>query len=140
VVFDPNFRVHRWPSPARAADVSRELVRGAFLVKCNAEEARLLTGERDPEAAAAGLLAGGARHAVITLGAEGALLRGGRMRLEVPAPAVRPIDATGAGDALMGVLLARLGETDYYPSAIAAALPDAVAEATRATERWGALD
>lgn len=140
VVFDPNFRLHRWPSATRAADASRELVRGAFLVKCNAEEARLLSGERDPEAAAAGLLAAGARHVVITLGADGALLRGGRMTLDVPAPAVRPVDATGAGDALMGVILARLAETDYYPSAIAAALPDAVAEAARTAERWGALE
>jgi fructokinase len=139
VVFDPNFRLHRWASPTRAADASRELVRGAFLVKCNAEEARLLTGEREPEAAAAGLIAGGARHVVITLGAGGALLRGGRLRFDVPGVAARPVDTTGAGDALMGVLLARLGDTDYYPSAIAAALPEAVAEAARATERWGAL-
>jgi fructokinase len=139
VVFDPNFRLHRWAGPTRAADASRELVRGAFLVKCNAEEARLLTGERDPEEAAAGLLAGGARHVVVTLGAQGALLRGGRMRLDVAGPSVRPVDTTGAGDALMGVLLARLGATDYYPSAIAAALPDAVAEAGRTTERWGAV-
>jgi sugar/nucleoside kinase (ribokinase family) len=139
VVFDPNFRLHRWPSPMRAADESRALVRGAFLVKCNAEEARLLTGERDPEAAAAGLIAGGARHVVVTLGAKGAILRGGRMRLDVPGSPSRPVDATGAGDALMGVLVARLGATDYYPSAIAAALPDAVAEAGRTTERWGAL-
>jgi fructokinase len=139
VVFDPNFRLHRWPSPTRAADTCRECVRGAFLVKCNAEEARLLTGEREPEAAAAGLLAAGARQVVITLGARGALLRGGGMRLDAPGVPARCVDTTGAGDALMGVLLARLCATDYYPSAIAAALPDAVAEAARTTERWGAL-
>ena len=30
--------------------------------------------------------------------------------------------------------------TDFYPSALAAALPDAVEEAARACRRWGALD
>jgi sugar/nucleoside kinase (ribokinase family) len=139
VVFDPNFRSHRWANPWQAAGAARECVRGALLVKCTEEEARLLTGERDPEDAAGGLLAGGARHVVITRGARGAILRGGRMRYDVPALQVDAVDATGAGDVLTGVLLAALSETGYYPPAIAAALPDAVAEAGRATARWGAV-
>jgi fructokinase len=61
VVVDPNLRLHRWDTPARAASEARDLVKGAFLVKCNAEEARLLTGEDDPAHAAEGLLAMGAR-------------------------------------------------------------------------------
>jgi fructokinase len=139
IVFDPNLRAHRWSNPWQAAGAARDCVRGALLVKCTQEEARLLTGERDPEDAAAGLLAGGARHVVITLGARGAMLRGGRLRYDVPALPVDAVDTTGAGDVLMGVLIAALTETGYYPSAIAAALPDAVAEAGRSTARWGAL-
>src|SRR5207245_1057930 len=46
----------------------------------------------------------------------------------------------GAGDVLMGVLLARLSLADFDPPALAAALPEAVAEAARATERWGAVE
>ena len=46
----------------------------------------------------------------------------------------------GAGGVLTGVLLARLAMSAYYPSAVAASLPEAVAEATRACERWGALE
>jgi fructokinase len=45
----------------------------------------------------------------------------------------------GAGDALTGVLLGRLAQTGFYPAAVAAALPDAVAAGARATERWSAL-
>jgi fructokinase len=60
VVVDPNLRLHRWDTPARAASEARDLVKGAFLVKCNAEEARLLTGEDDAGRAAEGLLAMGA--------------------------------------------------------------------------------
>jgi sugar/nucleoside kinase (ribokinase family) len=46
----------------------------------------------------------------------------------------------GAGDVLTGVLLARLGRSGYYPSALAAALAEAVAEGARACEHWGAID
>jgi sugar/nucleoside kinase (ribokinase family) len=139
VIFDANLRLHRWDTAAHAASIAREYVDGAFLVKANAEEARLLTGESDPAAAAAGLLAGGARHALITLGAGGALLRGGGMSLDVPGVPADAVDTTGAGDTFSGVVLARLAATGYYPPAIAAALPDAVAAAARATEHWGAV-
>lgn len=138
VVFDPNLRLHRWEHPGRAVTVARECIPGTFLLKLNRAEAELLSGESDPERAAAGLLAAGAEHVLVTLGADGAILRG-------PVPATAPgvpaevVDATGAGDALVGVMLARLSTSGFYPAAMAAALPEAVAEAARATERWGAV-
>lgn len=142
IVFDPNVRLHRWrANPGRAGTMARECVPGAFLVKCNQAEARLMTGEREPEAAAASLLAAGAQHVVVTRGLGGAILRAKGMRLDVPAQPVRVLRSTvGAGDVFLGVLIAHLGRTDYYPSALAAALPAAAAEAARACERWGALE
>lgn len=139
VLFDPNLRVNRWPSAGAAASEARALLSGAFLVKCNAEEARLLSGEDRPEAAAEGIVAAGAEHAIVTRGAGGAVLRGGGLRLDVPGAAAEPVSTVGAGDVLMAVVLARLDAAGFYPPALAAALPDAVAEAARATERWGAL-
>ena len=139
VVVDPNLRLHRWDSPGRAAGEARELVKGAFLVKCNREEARLLSGEDDAEAAAAGLLAMGAEHVVVTRGPDGAVLRGGGLRSDVPGRAATPLSTIGAGDAVCSVLLARLAATGFYPPAIAAALPEAVEEGALAVERWGAL-
>jgi fructokinase len=138
VVFDPNLRLHRWPSATRAAAAAREVCADALLVRCNLAEAELLTGEPDPVAAAEGLLAGGAQHVVVTLGPDGALLRGGGLRLDVPGVPARVVDATGAGDTLMGVLLARLALSGFYPPALAAALPEAVERAARATEHFGA--
>jgi fructokinase len=142
VVFDPSVRQHRWRnSPSGAAAACNACVPGAFLVKCNAVEARLMTGEERPEAAAASLLAGGAQHVIVTLGAGGAILRAKGMKID--ARAVRParlLSTIGAGDVFLGVLVAQLGLTDYYPSVLAAALPDAAAQAARACERWGALD
>ena len=139
VVFDPNVRVGRWPTASRAAEESLACVPGAFLVKCNRTEARLMTGETDPAAAAASLLAKGARHVVVTLGADGALLRGGGMSLDVPGVPASPLNTTGAGDTFAGVLLARLAATGWYASALGAGLREAVAEAAKATERWGAV-
>ncbi|MDQ3722688.1 MAG: PfkB family carbohydrate kinase [Actinomycetota bacterium] len=142
VVFDPSVRLHRWRnSPSGASAACNACVPDAFLVKCNAVEARLMTGESDPEAAAASLLAGGAKHAIVTLGSGGAILRAKGMKVDVPAARPARVCSTiGAGDVFLGVLVAQLGLTDYYPSALAAALPDAAEQAARACERWGALD
>jgi sugar/nucleoside kinase (ribokinase family) len=139
VVFDPNLRPGRWANAARATTVARDCVPGAFLVKANRSEARLLTGEDDPARAAEALLAAGAQTAVVTLGAEGALLRGPGMKRHVPGRPATPLNATGAGDTLAGTLLARLAAAGWYPPAIAAGLDAAVAAAAAATERWGAV-
>ena len=138
VVLDANLRLGRWQNPGRAATIVRGCVPDCFLVKANRSEARLLTGETDPERAAAGLLAGGARNALITLGADGALLRG-EVSARVAATPARTVNAAGAGDVLLGVLLARLAQTDFYPPAIAAALPDAMALAARSVAGWAAV-
>jgi fructokinase len=140
IVLDPNLRLERWRSRSAAVEVVGPCVEGAFLVKCNADEALALTGELEVEAAAASLVAAGAQHVVVTLGARGALLRGGGLDRDVAGVPARPVDATGAGDAVTGVLLSALARTGFYPASLAAMLPDAMAEAARATERYGALD
>jgi len=141
IVLDPNIRLGRWDgSSGRAGAASGACVPGAFLVKCNHLEARMMTGEAGPEAAAASLLAAGAKHVIITLGPRGAILRGGDLHRDIDGFPARVVSTAGAGDVFMGVILARLGTTDYYPSALAAALPDAVEEAALACRRWGALE
>jgi sugar/nucleoside kinase (ribokinase family) len=139
VIFDPNLRLHRWPSRAEAAASANACVPGALLVRANLAEAALMTGEADPERAAEAILKAGARLAVISLGADGAILRG-ELDADAPAPEVDVASTVGAGDVLTGVLLARLAATGFYPPAVAASLPAAVAEAAEACERWGAFE
>ncbi len=139
IVFDPNLRLHRWRSNADAAASANACVPGALLVRANASEAALMTGEDDPERAAQALVKAGARLVVITLGSDGAILRG-ELRADVPGVEVKVVSTIGAGDVIMGTLLARLALSDFYPSTVAASLPEAVAAAARACERWGALD
>ena len=139
VVFDPNLRPARWPSSAEAGAAANAAVPGAFLVRTNRVEAEAMTREPDPERAAAALVSRGARLVVVTLGADGALLRG-ELEADVPGVRARVRSTVGAGDALMGVLLARLSLAGFRASALAPALPAAVAAAARATERWGAVE
>ena len=138
VLFDPNLRLHRWTSVARAAAEAIACVPGALLVRCNREEAEILTGERDPNAAANALVAAGAQLALVSLGPDGALLCGS-VAADVPGVPAQVLSTVGAGDCLTGVVVARLTDSGYDPAAIAAALPEAVAEAARACERWGAV-
>jgi len=139
VVFDANLRLHRWGSRADAAASANACVHGALLVRANRAEAELMTGEADPERAATALVKGGARMVVLTLGADGAILRGA-LRATAPGVPCTIRSTAGAGDALTGTLLARLALSGFYPSSVAAALPEAVAAAAAACERWGALD
>ncbi|MFE6699397.1 carbohydrate kinase family protein [Streptomyces sp. NPDC057718] len=86
-----------------------EYAEGAELLLPNADEARLLTGLPEPDAAAAELSRWFPR-VVVTLGARGAVVAaGGEVVGRVPAPPVRePVDSTGAGDAFTGGFLAAL--------------------------------
>lgn len=87
-----------------------EWVDGVDGVLANQDEARVLTGEVDPEAAARALTAT-AREVVVKLGAEGALWCGGSSPevVRVSAEPVEAVDTTGAGDAFAaGWLAARL--------------------------------
>lgn len=114
-------------NPAPAAPLPEALYRLLDIVTPNETEAALLTGAATPEVAARILLERGARAAIITLGAAGALLASGPERLErIPAFPVQAVDTTAAGDAFNGglaVALAQgqpLAEAARYASAVAA--------------------
>jgi sugar/nucleoside kinase (ribokinase family) len=102
--------------PASAAPIEAtgpraflDWVASADVLLPNFEEAVVLTGAREPEAAAWALARDG-RDVVITLGADGALWSDGEQALRAPAAeAPAPVDSTGAGDAFTaGWLAARL--------------------------------
>ena len=82
-----------------------------------------MTGEDDPERAATALVKAGARLVVVTRGTAG---RSSVASCAPTSPGVAPVElrsTIGAGDVLTGVLLARLGATDFYPPAVAAGCP-----------------
>ncbi|SCG81266.1 carbohydrate kinase family protein [Micromonospora rifamycinica] len=110
-VFDPNVRPRLLSGPAELAalrEVVVEFAAGAHLVKLSAADAALLWPDEPVEGVAAYLRELGAGTVVVTLGADGALVAAGPDPVRVPAPKVRAVDATGAGDSVMAALVAEL--------------------------------
>jgi len=96
-------------NPAPAAEIPREVFSLIDILVPNEHELRLLAGGEGSVADAAGeLRARGVRTVVVTLGSAGALGFGESGTIEVPAPVVKAVDTTGAGDAFTGVLAATL--------------------------------
>lgn len=140
VCFDPNIRPNRWGGdPRPAAEASRELVAGSYLIRANRDEAIRITGVDDPRRAAGELAAMGAELAVVTLAEEGAVIRGA-CEAEASAPQVEVVSTLGAGDAFMGTLVARIAERDWDLTRAGEALAPALEAAAQACTRWGALD
>ncbi|MGC5021877.1 carbohydrate kinase family protein [Micromonospora sp. DT47] len=110
-VFDPNVRPRLLDGPAALAglrEVVVEFAAGAHLVKLSAADAGLLWPGEPVEGVAAYLRELGAGAVVVTLGADGAVVAAGPDPVRVPAPKVRAVDATGAGDSVMAALIADL--------------------------------
>jgi ribokinase len=120
------------PAPARPLEPALRELRP--IVTPNRTEAAELTGEPDPEAAARALAALTGAPVVVTLGEQGALVQDGAGAAHVPAPAVRAVDTTGAGDTFNGVLAADLARG----SELRAAVTKAVAAAAQSVTRPGA--
>lgn len=116
ITFDPNLRLPLW----RTAEEARsEILWGlgqADVVKISDEEVDFLW-ECGPEEGADRLLKEyGVSLAMVTLGAEGCLLRSRRAVCRLACPQVCPVDTTGAGDIFGGSAVARLLELGKGPA------------------------
>ena len=139
VCLDPNIRPNRWGGEVEpAANASRALIEGSYLVRTNLEESQAITGADDPRDAAAEIAAMGAELAVVTMGEEGAVIRGA-CEAELPAPKVDVVSTLGAGDVFMGTFVAGLAERDWDPARAQEALQPALDAAGEACTRWSAL-
>jgi 2-dehydro-3-deoxygluconokinase len=107
VSYDTNFRPRLW-----TADEARPVICAAAaradILKTSAEDSAALFGLSDPEAIARHVLGLGSKAVVVTLGREGVLLADGREIMMAAGHAVKAVDATGAGDAFTGAMLAEL--------------------------------
>jgi len=98
-----------------------------------AAELGLTPQDGEPASMARALCGAGTPSAVITLGAEGAVVATGPHEVtRVPSPRVTAVDSTGAGDAFTGALAARLLEGDDLETAVRHAVRVAAAAVQRA--------
>ena len=127
-------RPRRRAQPGPGAGAPDELLALSPLLTPNRDEARALSGEDDPEAAALALAERTGAPVVVTVGADGALLADGGAVERIPAPRVEVVDTTGAGDAFNGALACALAGG----AALADAVRSAVAVAAESTRTAGA--
>jgi ribokinase len=109
------------------------MVRDAGSIIATRAEAEVLTGTRDPDAAASRLVEG-RDEVVLKLGGQGALWRGAdgaAVRVPAAAPDGPVVDSTGAWDAFAAGWLARRREGDDPEAALAAACVVAAEVVTR---------
>ncbi len=122
------------PAPAEAAAIVADGV--DWLVVNESEAAAVLghpvDGLNDAARAAAGLVAAGARHAVVTAGPHGAAVAGPEGTAKtIPAFGVDAVDTVGAGDAFVGALAVALAAGVPAAAAVRAAAAAGATAATR---------
>ncbi len=106
VSLDPNYHPRIWPDHDEARAVLKELYRYVTLTKPSLDDAaRLFGAGLAPETYLEHFHALGPRTVVLTLGGQGTLLSHDGQVSHIPAPAIKVVDATGAGDAFWGGFL-----------------------------------
>jgi ribokinase len=124
-------------NPAPARPIADEVLAMGPILTPNETEAEMLTGAADPEAAARILSSRTGAPVIVSLGADGALLwSDGRASRLVAAP-VNPVDTTGAGDALNGILAAELARGAPLEEALRWAMVGAALKTTKAGAQAG---
>ncbi len=114
ISYDPNLRLYLWPDAEAARRAILPLIDQADILKLSAEELPILTADGD----ARSLWRNSLRALIVTDGGRGARLITPSGDWRAPGFRVRTVDTTGAGDAFVAALLARLAE---QPNALAAA-------------------
>ena len=139
--YDVNWRPRLWPDASEGVRIVKQPLQLVDIVKMNAAELMLLTGQQDLRAGLQALETT-APLVVVTQGARGCLYRFQGAIYEQQAPlASQVIDTTGAGDALMAALLASLPD---HPSrldsqTVASIVERASRAGTHAVARSGAI-
>jgi ribokinase len=124
------------PAPAPADKLTDKLLKNVFILTPNESEAELLTGikvkdDQSSEKAAKALKDKGVDIVVLTRGAKGAYLYDGKISKLIPAPKVKAVDTTAAGDTFNGALAVAISEGMNMTQAIEFANKAAAITVTR---------
>ena len=108
ISFDPNLRMPLWDSPDAAKEQMLWGLGQADIVKISDEEVEFLFGCGEQEGAQRILERYGAKLVFVTLNAKGCYFAAEQATGYDGAPAVTPVDTTGAGDIFFGAAVSRL--------------------------------
>lgn len=105
-------------NPAPARSISELDLSSVDILTPNETEFIVLSGTADIEAGSKALLAQGPRAVIVTLEERGARVVTDDESFSVPAPRVRTVDSTGAGDAFNGALSVALSEGEPLAASV----------------------
>ncbi len=123
-------------NPAPAAPLDKNLYPKLYLITPNEKEAEMLTGITiddlpSAEKAADRFLAWGTKQVIITLGAGGAYFKDGEQAFHIPAPVIKAVDTTAAGDIFNGALAVALSQGQSWKEAVGFAVKAASLSVSR---------
>lgn len=116
--YDPNYRAPLWSGREAAIEGMKSVLSYIDVMKMSDEETLLLTGEANPQKAAALLVDAGIPLVAVTLGSQGAYVCTKEGGAVVPGFSAFVVDTTGAGDSFWGGFLYRLAESGKKPAEI----------------------
>ncbi|ELY5180546.1 aminoimidazole riboside kinase [Vibrio cholerae] len=117
ISFDPNLREEVWGEPSQIQEVVMSAVELADVVKFSEEELTFLTDTETLDSALNALHVAPNKLIVVTIGSRGALaVFNGERRVIEGIKVEQVIDTTGAGDAFVGGLLAKLSQSADWRS------------------------
>jgi len=110
-------------NPAPATKLPDELYPNLFMVTPNETETEILTGIKITGQASAAKAAEvlkdkGVEIVIITMGAQGAYIHSDKLKKLVPAPKVKAVDTTAAGDCFNGALAVGLAQKKPFDEAV----------------------
>ena len=120
------------PAPAPSSPLPPALLRRTAVLTPNEGELAVLAPQGPGP-----LLDAGVGAVVVTCGAAGAVIHDASGEHVVPAPPIRAVDTTGAGDCLSGALACALGSGLALPDAVRLAVTAASVSTTAAGARTG---
>lgn len=116
IVFDPNVRLPLWDDHDAYYETLQAFLPRAHVVKVSDEELSFVTRHDDEEAALKSLFVGQVQAVIYTKGSHGAsLIFKDGTTIDVPTPPTKVVDTTGAGDAFIGAINAKLCQTEQHP-------------------------
>ena len=109
ITFDANYRDALFGEDKDTfVSCCKDFIKDSKIVKLSDEEACLISGMENIEEAAKYIIDLGCENLIITLGKKGALLTTKEKQILIPTNEMKMVDATGAGDAFIGAVIAQV--------------------------------
>ena len=109
ISFDANYRESLFGNNKEEfIKCCKEFIVDSNIVKLSEEEAKLISGIEDIKEASQYIVNLGCENLMVTLGKEGTLLSNREKQILIKTKEVKMIDATGAGDAFIGAVIAQI--------------------------------